>query len=109
MTALSHLWTKYRHSALTPLQSVLEAAILPAPLQHTIAPLWHETAPIQSIPSNLANFTRPSSEGLPAIRKTCFLEREGGFGNETKSGAGVRILDVSVQYLLMYFEPVEIV
>ena len=61
----------------------LEAAVLPAPLEHDIAPLWHETAPIRSIPSNLAKCTRPSSKGLPAIRKTHFLEREGGSGDET--------------------------
>jgi hypothetical protein len=61
----------------------LEAAVLPAPLEHDNAPLWHEIAPIRSVPSNLANFTRPSSEGLFTIQKTRFLEREGGSGDET--------------------------
>ena len=61
----------------------LEAAVLPAPLEHDIAPLWHDIAPIRSVPSNLAKCTRPSSEGLPAIRKTRFLERKRGFGDET--------------------------
>ena len=75
----------------------LEAAVLPAPLEHDIAPLWHEIAPIRSVPSNLAKFTRPSSEGLPAIRKTCFLEWERGSGDETRNADSDEDADADIE------------